>query len=305
MVRRGAAAQNGTMPRTRDADTDSGDAASGADIDAIAAELYALPPERFTAARNDRAAHLGRADAARVRELRKPTVAAWVVSLAVRDGRLAEAITLSAALREAQDDADAAALAELGRQRRRLVQALAGEAVTLAEDAGVTVSASARDDIAATINAAVMDAAAATAVMTGRLVRPLVAGGFDPADLADAVGGSLPGVAPAPPPPDDLAERRARKAAERAAREADRAQADAERRLAAAEADLERRRTRLAHLRERADELRRSLDDVEAQTEVARAETEEAEAEHAELTTAVTRAARAAEAAREALPAGS
>ncbi|MGQ3256889.1 MAG: hypothetical protein ACT6ST_13305, partial [Microbacterium aurantiacum] len=61
----------------------------------------------------------------------------------------------------------------------------------------------------------------------------------------------------------------------------------------------------LAHLRERADELRRSLDDVEAQTEVARAEMEKAEAEHAELTTAVTRAVRAAEAAREALPAGS
>ncbi|MEV8273128.1 transposase [Microbacterium sp. NPDC077184] len=293
------------MPRTRDADADPGEAARGADLDAIAAELYALAPERFTAARNDRAARLGRTDAARVRELRKPTVAAWVVSLAVRDGRLAEAITLSAALREAQDDADAAALAELGRQRRRLVQALAAEAEALAEEAGVTVSASARDDIASTINAAVMDAAAAAVVMTGRLVRPLVAGGFDPADLADAVGGSLPGVAPAPPPPDDLAERRARKAAERAAREADRAQADAERRLAAADSDLERRRTRLAHLRERADELRRSLDDVEAQTEVARAETEEAEAAHVELTAAAARAARAAEAAREALPGGS
>ena len=246
-----------------------------AQLDAIAVELYALPPDDFTSARNARAAAADRSLAARVKTLRKPTAAAWAVDLLARDGQLAEALELAGALREAQDDLDGAELARLSRQRRALVAALATQAVDLAAERGVSVSASARADVEKTINAAVMDAAAAAAVMTARLVRPLEASGFDAVDVSDAVGGSLPGVPDAPPPTrDDLAERRARKEAERAVREAERAAGEADRELAKIDAKLTKARERSDHLRERIDDLRAELARFEADAEKADRETQ-------------------------------
>ncbi len=262
-------------------------------LDAIAAELYAVRPDEFTAARNARAAVSDPALAKRVKTLRKPTVAAWTVDLLVRTGGLDEAIELAAALREAQGDLDAAELSRLGRQRRALVGALAGQAVERAEAAGVTVSAGARDDIAKTINAAVMDAAAAAAVMTGRLVTSLEAGAIDPARLGDAVGGSVPGVVEAPPR-DDLAARRERKAAERAARDADRLAGEAQRELAKVDARRVRAEERLQHLEERIEELHRDLTRLEDEASAARAALDDAERERVD---AATRARAAADAA--------
>ncbi len=247
---------------------------AAAQLDAIAVELYALPPDDFTSARNARAAAADRSLAARVKTLRKPTAAAWAVDLLARDGQLAEALELAGALREAQDDLDGAELTRLSRQRRALVTALATQAVDLAAERGVAVSAAARADVEKTINAAVMDAAAAAAVMTARLVRPLEASGFDAVDVSDAVGGSLPGVPDAPPPSrDDLAERRARKAAEKALREAERAAGEADRELAKIDAKLAKSRERADHLRERIDDLRAELTRFEADAEKADAET--------------------------------
>ncbi|GAA3633983.1 hypothetical protein GCM10022200_16480 [Microbacterium awajiense] len=237
-------------------------------LDEIAAELYALTPAEFTAARNSRAALADPALAKRLKALRKPVIAAWTVDLLAREGQLGDALDLAAALREAQDDLDAAELARLGRQRRQLVAALAAQAVELAADRGVTVSAAAVDDVRKTINAAVMDAAAAAAVMTARLVAPLEAGSVDDDTLAAAVGGSVPGVVVAAPA-DDLAERRARKAAEKAAREADRAANEAEREHGRIATRRDTARERVDHLRERIDDMRRDL---------ARLESDEAEA---------------------------
>jgi len=234
-----------------------------AELDEIAVELYALAPAEFTAARNARAAASDPALAKRVKALRKPTVAAWAVNLLARDGQLADAVELSSALREAQEDLDAAELSRLGAQRRQLVAALAKQAVGLASDAGVTLSPAAREDAEKTINAAVMDAAAAAAVLTARLVSTLEAGDIDPATLADAVGGTLPGAIEHAPR-DDLADRRARKAAEKAAREAERLANEAERELARVDARRAKTQERLDHLRERIDDLRRDLAAVEA-----------------------------------------
>lgn len=240
------------------ADDDDADA-----LDAIAAELYAVVPAEFTTARNSRAALADPALAKRVKALRKPVVAAWTVDLLAREGQLGDALDLAAALREAQDDLDAAELARLGRQRRQLVAALAAQAVDLAADRGVTVSAAGAEDVRKTINAAVMDAAAAAAVMTARLVAPLEAGAIDDETLAAAVGGSVPGVVAAPPA-DDLAERRARKAAEKAAREAERAANEAEREHGKIVARRDTARERVDHLRERIDDLRRDLARLES-----------------------------------------
>jgi hypothetical protein len=288
-----------TPPADRPAGEGPDDAAA---LDAIARELYALPPDDFTSARNARAAASDRALAARVKALRKPTAAAWAVDLLARDGQLAEALELSAALREAQEDLDGAELKSLSRQRRALVTALAGQAVDLAGSQGVTISAAARADVEKTINAAVMDAAAAAAVMTARLVRPLEASGFDAVDVSDAVGGSLPGVPDAPAPSrDDLAERRARKAAEKALREAERAAGEADRELAKIDAKLEKSRERGDHLRERIDDLRAELARFEADAEKAEAETRRLDDERTDAAARARRAQRDAERARQTL----
>ena len=271
-------------------------------LDAIAVELYALPPDDFTSARNARAAAADRSLAARVKTLRKPTAAAWAVDLLARDGQLAEALELAGALREAQDDLDGAELARLSRQRRALVAALATQAVDLAAERGVAVSAAARADVEKTINAAVMDAAAAAAVMTARLVRPLEASGFDAVDVSDAVGGSLPGVPDAPPPSrDDLAERRARKAAEKALREAERAAGEADRELTKIDAKLAKSRERADHLRERIDDLRAELARFEADAEKADAETRRLDEERTDAAARARSAERDAEKARKSL----
>lgn len=270
------------------------------EVDAIAAELYALPPAEFTAARNARAGLAAPALAKRLKALRKPTVSAWAVNLLARDGQLADAVELSAALREAQDDLDAAELSRLGRQRRQLVAALAKQAVELVEQAGAAVSTAAREDVEKTINAAVMDAAAAAAVMTGRLVRPLEAGDVDPAALADAVGGSVPGVM-TPPPRDDLADRRARKAAEKAAREAGRLAGEAERELARVDARRAKAQERVDHVRERIDDLRRDLAALEADERAAVDRLDAVERDRADAAAKSRDAAQAAERARRAL----
>lgn len=276
------------------------DADQNAQLDAIAAELYALPPAEFTAARNARAAASDPSLAKRVRALRKASVAAWTVNLLAREGQLADALELAAALREAQDDLDAAEMSRLGRQRRQLVSALAKQAVGLAEDAGVAVSAAARDDVEKTINAAVLDASAAAAVMTGRLVKPLEAGDIEPDALADAVGGSVPGIA-APAPRDDLAERRARKAAEKTAREAERLVGEAERELARADARRVKAQERVDHIAERIDDLRRDLSQLEADAKAAAEKLGAVEREHAASSAKARDAARAAERAQRAL----
>ncbi|MGL4257482.1 MAG: transposase [Microbacterium sp.] len=274
--------------------------AERSDLDAIAAELYALPPAEFTAARNREAGMADRSIAAQVKALRKPTVAAWAVNLLAREGQLADALELSAALREAQEDLDATELARLGRQRRQLVAALATQAVALAKDAGVAVSPPAREDVEKTVNAAVMDASAAAAVMTARLVAPLEAGTFEEADLADAVGGSLPG-APTPPTRDDLAERRARKAAEKAAREAERVANEAERELAKIDAQRAKLQERVDHVSERIDDLRRDLERLEADRATAESALTDVEEKRRDAASRARSAAAEAQRARDAL----
>jgi hypothetical protein len=280
---------------------------TGPTVEDVAAELYALPLDAFTRERNARAAATDdKALAGAIRSLRKPSLAAWVVDLLVREagGELEQALELGAALREAQDELDAATLAELTGQRRALVSGLARRAAAIAKEQGVTVSGAASDEVEKTLNAAMRDAAASDAVRTGRLVRTLDVVGFDPVDLDGAVAGDIP-EGPAPAPRDDLAERRARKAAERTAREAAQAAGKADRELAAAEAVLGKARERADHVRERIAELRADLDRLETDAERAEAKAATAEKARDEARAAAKAARRAADAAESALPGGS
>ncbi|MBN9155110.1 MAG: transposase [Microbacterium sp.] len=266
------------------------------ELDRAAEELYALPPAAFTAARNAAAAaHPALAKA--VKALRKPTVAAWAVNLLAAHGELGEAITLSAALHEAQEELDGAELARLGKQRRALVAALARQAVDLAQQQGVAVSAAARDEVEKTINAAVVDAAAGAAVLSGRLVRPLQASGVDGVDLTDAVGGSVP-EAPEEKQTDELAERRAQREAERAAREAQRAADVSASELERIETALAKARDRARQLGERIQALRAELARVVEEAATAESEAESLGAQRQDAAARARTAAKAAQAAR-------
>ncbi|MGN7970270.1 transposase [Microbacterium sp. 22296] len=274
-------------------------------LDEVAAELLALPPARFTTARNERAAEIGGAVGRRIARLRKPTVAAWAVNLLVRDGQLGEAVELSRALHEAQDDRDAAELARLGRQRRQLVSALARRAGELAAGAGTPLSAATADAVEKSVNAAIVDETAAAAILTGRLVAAVDLAALEGDTLGQAVAGSLPDALPTPAPRDDLAARRARKAAEQAVREAERARADAERERTSIEKTLATAREKADRAHERVDALRADLVRAEKDAADADAAVQRREDEHADAVAAVSAARRVlerAEAERDAEP---
>lgn len=279
-------------------------AASGSSIDDVAVALYRLPPDAFTAARDARAATTDAADAARIKALRKPVVAAWAVNLLVADGQLAEAVELAAALREAQDDLDAAELRRLGTQRQQLVASLARRAAVLAAEAGHPLADSALEAVAQTINAAVMDERAAAVVLTGRLRKPLDAGALDDLDAADVVAGSPPrGTVERPASdPDELAVRRARRAAERAARDAERTATAAERERAAAEAAERTAREHADLVHERIAELRAQLERLQSDADAADAELVRHEQRLREAASAAEAAANQAQRARDAVP---
>ena len=259
----------------------------------IAWQLYDLPPASFTAERNARAKEAKGEDpelAKRITALKRASAPAWIVGQLVRHraDRLNEVLELGAVLRDAQQDLDAATLTQLTRDRRALTAALAREGATLAEAKDVGAPPAVLDEVAQTLQAAMADAEAAAAVMSGRLIRALEVVGFDPVDLTDAVAGPAPDGSSTPERPvDELAARRARRAAERAVRDAEK---DLER--ATRERDEVRRltaeQTRVrTDAEKRLEQLRREISDAEraialADESLEQATTRAREAEQAE-----------------------
>ena len=124
-------------------------------------ELYEARPEEFTALRTKRAAaarQRGEVDAAkRISAARKPTTAAWVVNrLALRNDDARRRLTdLGKRLREAHAAMDGERIRELTAEQRRLVDDLAKDAFEEAELSDP--SASLRDDVTGTLQAAIAD----------------------------------------------------------------------------------------------------------------------------------------------------
>lgn len=238
----------------------------------IAAELYVGPPEGFISARNARAKEIDdRGLAESVGALRKPSAAAWVVNVFAREraAQLGEALRLAEELREAQADLDAAALAELGRQRRALTTRLAAEAVAVARARGARVTDTTLESVRQTISAAFFDPEAAAAVASGRLVREL-----EPAaavDLATAVGGGTPQApASAPEPVDEVAARRELRKAEKAVHDAEQAHARATR-------DAQKAARDAGDAADRADRATSRIAELERELARARMDAESAE----------------------------
>ena len=207
-------------------------------LEDLADDLYALRPDEFTAARNALVKETKPSDAGLATELqalKKPSPAASVVNALVRHRRdeLVELVQLGATMREAQSDLDRPALAELTRQRRQVVGAMARDAAELAAEAGAEDAAQpVVDEVAQTLQAALSDELASGAVLSGRLLRGLETVGAE-VDVTDAV--AAPGELKIPKAPPkaksnvvDLASHReaaeARKAVEEAERDADEAE---------------------------------------------------------------------------------
>ena len=292
-------------------------------LDEVAAELYGLLPDEFTAARNERSRAARGEDrdlAARINDLRRPSPPAWLVNQLVRHrpDDVDALLELGAELRAAQDDLDAPQLAQLTKQRRQLVSALARAAGSLADELGNPVRGPVLDEVAQTLQAALSDVAATAAVRTGRLVRSLEAVGVD-VDLEGAVAGEIPAErADAPSSAtgasrsrgagragdtgaarESREERSAREAVEARGRAADAAE-EAERLADEASAQFSELDDRVAGLQRSADDRTADRDDLEQRLRRAEDELADAERELRSVTRDRDRAARSATAARRA-----
>jgi hypothetical protein len=231
-------------------------------------ELYALPLDEFTKARNDLAQRLRKAhqsDAAdEVKALKKPTLVAWAANTLARGERkrVKELLAAGERLRDAQQralagKAPADEVADASADERDAVRALVAAA---REALGARATPQLLDRLSQTLRAAAVDPAAGPLLERGRLTEEVKSAGFAP----------LEAVRPARRRTDDLAraararvkelraeaKRLAKEASEadRAAREAERAAALLRREADDRRGESERAATELA---EAEDRLRR------------------------------------------------
>jgi hypothetical protein len=163
------------------------------ELDAVADELYGLNPHEFTATRDARARD-ARAEgdpelAARIRDLRKPTLSAWAGNLLVRrqPDEVEPLLALGEELRRAHRELDGERLRELSRQQWRLLTALSRQAGQLAAEAGHSLGEQALREVEQTMKAVLADPEKAEEWAAGRLTRPLTApSGFRTEERAEA-----------------------------------------------------------------------------------------------------------------------
>jgi hypothetical protein len=192
-----------------------------ANLDHEIDRLFGLPPEDFTAARNELARRLkseGDAAAAQeVKQLGKPTVTAWTINQLARQEKRALEVLLAAAtaLREAQQRAlqntgdGGDALRHAQEEERRALSALTQRAQQILESAGRPVSRSVLDRISSTLRAAALSEEGRPVLESGRLSGDVEPSGFD-ALAAIGVADRAPRRRTAPAR-DELAERRREK----------------------------------------------------------------------------------------------
>ncbi|MFP5253922.1 MAG: hypothetical protein ACLGH4_09015 [Actinomycetes bacterium] len=294
--------------------------AGGDALEAIAEELYGLVPAEFTAARNEAAKQAkGEGDKAlgeRIASLKKPSTAAWVVNLLVREDadEIGQMLDVGEALQRAQADLDGDALRELNRQRRKLITVMAQRGRSLARDCGVKVSGAVTEQVEQTLHAAMVDGDAAAAVRTGMLVEPLAPEGFGGMKVANAMAhtalgrdSSAAGATSRTTPrrgasrrtglravPEEDPEERRREQRAREREEARAALTAAEANLAEAKSELGERETRMNDLQAAClqvngeiDELKRRIAELEDRLEELDDEADGARAERDEAAEAV------------------
>jgi hypothetical protein len=158
--------------------------ADAVDVDELTARLYASAPEDFVKVRGEGVKQLkaaGQTDAAAAfAKLAKPSASAWVVDLlaARRPSAIDDVVSSGDELRRAHTGGAGGKEIRAAQQaRQHAIRAAIAAAVELS---GRDLSESHQDEVAATLEAASADAAAAEEVRAGRLTRPLPApSGFD------------------------------------------------------------------------------------------------------------------------------
>ena len=186
------------------------------DLEAVTAELYTLPPAEFTPRRTELAAQArkkGLKDLARtISELRRPTVAAWLINRLVQTdpapGVIDELEQLGSHLRQAQAELDGDRLKELSKARQHLVASLLQQTQAAGSAAGQKVSPATLRELEETFGAAIADEQASLAVTSGRLTRALVYAGFGEVDVSAATAPATLGRSPRRAQPRPTAEPR-------------------------------------------------------------------------------------------------
>jgi len=170
---------------------------AGMDLEAAVDELYGMPLDGFLPRRTALVAEAKAAgakeDAKTVAALRKPTVAAWAVNLAVREhpesvDRLTD---LATRMRRATERLDGAAIQALGRERTTVIDGLVAATAESAAQAGQPLSPAVVREVGATFVAALASTEATDAVVSGRLTRALEYAGFGDVDLTEAIARPL------------------------------------------------------------------------------------------------------------------
>ena len=282
-------------------------------------DLYGLPLAEFTPARDALAKELksaGRKDeAAEVKSLRKPSVAAWALNMVAREhpDAIERLRSAGAALREAQNEAlsgDAGRLRDAGRALAEEVDRVAALAADVPRAAGRPVSAAQQEKIVATLRTAAVDDEAGDALARGVLVEDLESTGFS---LLGAGAGAVAGPSRSeakekPTEPAADGERKPLPGAERAAKkpkaskEALEAVEAARRELRRCDAEAEAAATRARRKAERAEAAAKRAAEAQREAEEARAEAEEAAGEAEAARRAANEAADRLAAAEAALP---
>ena len=209
-------------------------------VEVLRDELYGLPLDEFTAARNAAAAALRkegrRPEADELKALPKPNAAAWALNqLSRRNERLLTAfLKAAAALRDAQFAGRGDLKAATAKQRAALNELL-GEAEA---ELGPSASKENVARVRQSLEAAAVDDDAAAALRSGRLAKELEPAGFGSLLAHAPAAPAGRSAAPAKPKPDAAAIARARRAVERAQQRLERAKRERDRireSLAAAE----------------------------------------------------------------------
>jgi hypothetical protein len=254
------------------------------DVDPVS-ELYGLPPEQFTAARNALAKALrdarDPAGSAAVKTLRKPTLAAWLANRLVRiaPDQVAELTEFGDELRQAHQTADRDRLRRLTPRRHAIVQRLVDIAKADAASGSRTVTTTVAERLGETLDAALVDPGAAQLLRSGRLTSALRHVGFG---VVDENG--EPAAVPLNPKPVSARAPRAKAPARKAAppkKPPDRKS------VQTAQQDLIRRQR--AELRDRLRQVEANYNEAEQDRRAAESELDANEHHIADMQTAIQR----------------
>lgn len=232
------------------------------DLESVARELYGLSPNEFTATRDARASEARAAGdrtlASSIKELRKPTVGAWLANVLVRErtSDVDRLIGLGAQLRTARSGPDGDRIRRASRERNEAIAGLVRDAKAVAARRGQPVSDPAVLELEATLDAAFADQTSAESLRSGRLTTGLQYSGLGLSPRADAGSGQHSGEKRR----SSATVRKAEQDLQSANREAERAHAlveEAERNVHRAQNELARSKSALAEAQRQAKAARK------------------------------------------------